>query len=320
MGPLSNADTRYFKGDIAFWKDIVAHPNYDEFWQARNILPHLRNIKAAVLVVGGWYDTEDLYGPLRTYAAIEKQNPGIAEHAGDGPVAARRLAAKRGRTRWVTRSSASARARRTRSSRWRSSSTTSRAARSRDLPEALVFETGANRWRSLDAWPPKRVRETRLYFQPRGGPRLPAARRARTSLFDEYVSDPAKPVPYTAEITPHWTKDYMTEDQRFASRRPDVLVYQTEPLEKDLTLAGPLEAELWVSTTGTDADWVVKLVDVNPGKLPGWQERGRRDGQEATAAGQQTLVRGEPFRGRFRESYSRAEAVQAGRGRRRCAS
>lgn len=310
LGPLGNANTRHLKGDIAFWNDLVAHPNYDAFWQSRNLLPHLKNIKAAMLVVGGWYDTEDLYGPLHTYATIEKQNPGISNSLVMGP--------------WPHGG-------------WLRSEGTSlgdaefgfstvvpfqqlelsffkyhlKGGDKPDVPEAFVFETGANRWRRFDTWPPKGVREQRLYFQPRGALSFQAP-AAGAESFDEYVSDPAKPVPYTLEITPGWAKNYMAEDQRFASSRPDVLVYQTPPLEEDLTLAGPLEADLWVSTTGTDADWVVKLVDVNPGKLPGsprnpLEAEGRKD-----RGGQQTLVRGEPFRGRFRDSYSEPKPFKPG--------
>ncbi|WNG38834.1 CocE/NonD family hydrolase [Archangium violaceum] len=310
LGPLSNADSRYFKGDISFWKDLVAHPNYDAFWQSRNLLPHLKNIKAAMLVVGGWYDTEDLYGPLRTYATIEKQNPGISNTLVMGP--------------WPHGG-------------WMRTDGTSlgdadfgfqttaiyqelefaffkhhlKGGEKPELPEALVFETGANRWRRFDTWPPKQVREARLYFQPKGGLSYsPPASKEET--FDEYVSDPSKPVPYTMELTTGWAKGYMTEDQRFAARRPDVLVYETAPLEKDLTLAGPLEAELWVSTTGTDADWVVKLVDVNPGKLPGGPRGGDNEEGQRNRGHQQTLVRGEPFRGRFRDSYSEPKPFRPG--------
>lgn len=309
MGPLSNADSRYFKGDIAFWKDIVAHPNYDAYWKERNILPHLRNIKAAVLVVGGWYDTEDLYGPLRTYAAIEKQNPGTSNMLMMGPWS------HGGWQRTEGNALGDADFGFATSKTYQELSLAFFKHHLKEgpkpaLPEALVFETGANRWRGFEAWPPKKVRAEKLYFQPKGGLAFkPPA--GSGSLFDEYVSDPAKPVPFTTEVSPYWTKNYMAEDQRFASRRPDVLVYQTEPLEKDLTLAGPLEAELWVSTTGTDADWVVKLIDVNPGKLPGWTRADEEAGKQ-NRGGQQTLVRGEPFRGRFRESYSEPKPFKPG--------
>lgn len=306
LGPLSNVESRYFKGDIAFWKDLAAHPNYDAFWQERNILPHLKNIKAAVLVVGGWYDAEDLYGPLRTYQAIERQNPGISNSLVMGPWPHggwwREDGASLGDAEFGFKTSESYQALELAFFKHHLKD-----GEKPSIPEALVFETGANRWRSFDAWPPPSVRETRLYFHPKGMLSTKAPTNT-AEAFDEYVSDPDKPVPYTQESNPGWPKRYMAEDQRFAARRPDVLVYQTEPLEKDLTLAGPLEAELWVSTTGTDADWVVKLIDVNPGKLPGWSAS---DGKP-NRGHQQTLVRGEPFRGRFRDSYSEPKPFKPG--------
>ncbi|NMO19728.1 CocE/NonD family hydrolase [Pyxidicoccus fallax] len=310
MGPLRNADSKHLKGEVAFWKEIAAHPNYDSYWQARNILPHLKNIKAAVMTVGGWYDTEDLYGPLKTYAHIEKQNPGIHNTLIMGPWQHGGWQGTEGSSLGDAEFG------------FRTSETYQDLALTffkhhlkggdkPDLPEALVFETGANRWRRFESWPPKGVRETRLYFQPKGGLSFGKAPTGSAVSFAEYVSDPDKPVPYTMELTTGWAKNYMTEDQRFASRRPDVLVFETEPLEQDLTLAGPLEAELWVSTTGTDADWVVKLVDVNPGKPRGWK---RNDGEKGSKnrGSQQTLVRGEPFRGRFRDSYSEPKPFKPG--------
>ncbi|WP_375771965.1 CocE/NonD family hydrolase [Archangium gephyra] len=309
LGPLANADSRYFKGDIAFWKDIVAHPNYDAFWQSRNLLPHLKNIKAAVMTVGGWYDTEDLYGPLRTYAAIEKQNPGITNTLVMGPWPhggwTRGDSTALGDVEFGFRTSELYQELELAFFKHHL-----KGGDKPELPEALVFETGANRWRRFDTWPPKGVREAKLYFQPKGSLSYAPPTSAQEA-FDEYVSDPNKPVPYTTELTTGWTKNYMTEDQRFASRRPDVLVYETAPLEKDLTLAGPLEAELWVSTTATDADWVVKLVDVNPGKMPGANWGDSEDGKR-NRGGQQTLVRGEPFRGRFRDSYSEPKPFKPG--------
>lgn len=310
LGPLSNADSRYFKGGIAFWQDVISHPNYDEFWKARNLLPHLRNIKAAVLTVGGWFDTEDFYGPLHTYSAIEKQNPGITNTLMIGPWS------HGGWQRTDGASLGDADFGFATSNTYLELSLAFfkyhlKGGDKPDLPEAMVFETGTNRWRRLESWPPKNVREARLYFQPKESLSFTAPAGSGSSLFDEFISDPARPVPYTSEITPYWTKKYMTEDQRFASRRPDVLVYTSEPLDKDLTLAGPLEANLWVSTTGTDADWVVKLVDVNPGKLPGWSKADEEAGKP-NRGGQQTLVRGEPFRGRFRDSYSEPKPFMPG--------
>jgi putative CocE/NonD family hydrolase len=298
MGPLKNANEKYLNDDVEFWNEVSRHPNYDQFWQSRNILPHLKNITAAVMVVGGWYDTEDLYGPLQTYRSIETNNPAIFNVLVMGP--------------WSHGG-------------WRSSDgerlgdaefgfKTSEYYRTNvefpffnhflkegeepDLPEALVFETGANRWREFDAWPPERSQEKSLYLRADGSLSFEPP-RTEDDASDAYISDPSKPVPYTTEISAGWTENHMTEDQRFAARRPDVLVYRTEVLESDLTLAGPIRADLWVSTTGSASDWVVKLIDVYPGEIPGHDP----DSGDPDRGGQQTLVRAEVFRGRFRESY-----------------
>ena len=181
-----------------------------------------------------------------------------------------------------------------------------------ELPEALVFETGANRWRRFDAWPPQGVEQRKLFLQPKGGLDF-SPPPAEAAGVDEYPSNPAKPVPYTMEVTTRWARDYMTEDQRFAARRPDVLVYATEPLEEDLTLAGPLTAELWVSTTGSASDFVVKLVDVLPPSTLSDRERRARRAQRGRTSGpedrgnHQMLVRAEVLRGRFRNSYEHPE-------------
>lgn len=178
-----------------------------------------------------------------------------------------------------------------------------------DLPEALVFETGANRWRRFDTWPPEATRPRKLYLREDGGLAF-AAPEAEADASDEFISDPAKPVPYTMEISSGWTRKHMTEDQRFAGRRPDVLVYTTDVLEEDLTLAGPIQADLWVSTTGSDADWVVKLIDVYPNELPDTDDE--EESNAPDRGGQQTLVRAEVFRGRFRESYEIPKAFVPG--------
>ena len=299
LGPLSNVPGR-FKQPAAFWSDIVAHPDYDEFWKARSILPHLRNVGAATLVVGGWYDTEDLYGPLQTYAAIERLNPKSRNTLVMGP--------------WPHGGWARGKGDRLGDAEFGFNTAEYfqplalaffkqhlKGAEDAGLPEALVFETGANRWRRFEQWPPAAAQARRLYFHAEG--RLdwnpPTSDGA-----DDYPSDPAKPVPYTQEISQRWSRDYMAEDQRFAARRPDVLVYQTAPLEQDLTLAGPLHADLWFSTSATDADVVIKLIDVSPGEPRGWDENDFESGRK-NRGGQQTLVRGEPFRGRYRESYER---------------
>jgi putative CocE/NonD family hydrolase len=306
-GPVGTFDEKLLKGDVAFWKDIVAHPSYDAFWKSRNLLPNLRNISAAMLVVGGWYDTEDLYGPLHVYQSIEEQNPRTKNALVMGPWRHggwhRTPGNKLGDADFGFATSEAFRALELAFFRQHL-----KGGDDAHVPEATIFETGANRWRTFSAWPPPKARERNLYFR-EGGVLSFDAPTDNTGV-DEYVSDPAHPVPYTQEISQHWGTDYMAEDQRFASRRPDVLVYTTPPLEQDLTLAGPLEAELHIATTGTDADFVVKLIDVNPGKLPGFgkneQDQGLRN-----RGGQQTLVRGEPFRARFRESYEQPKALVA---------
>jgi putative CocE/NonD family hydrolase len=170
------------------------------------------------------------------------------------------------------------------------------------LPEAYVFETGANRWRTFDRWPPAGVQPRKVYFLA-GGRLSFAPPSERDVAYDEYISDPAKPVPFVEEITIDTPREFLTDDQRFASRRPDVLAYRTEPLEKDVTVAGPILADLWVSTSGTASDWIVKLVDVLPDSAP--DHAGTPPGTHM--GGYQMMVRGEVLRGRFRNSYERPE-------------
>jgi hypothetical protein len=307
LGPLKNAKTTYFGDSIGFWNDIVAHPDYDDFWQKRNILPHLKNIKPAVLVVGGWYDAEDLYGTFKTYKTIEKNNPGIKNSLVIGP--------------WIHGGWA-----RTDGSSLGNVSFTSKTSYfyrdsielpfftyylkdkgNLNLPEAMMFETGRNEWKRFETWPPANVESKRIYLNKKGI--LSFSPEPDKTSFDEFVSDPQKPVPYTEDVYFEMTKEYMTDDQRFASRRPDVLVYKTEELSDDITLAGPLTAHLKVSTTGTDADWVVKLIDVYPGDAPDnpTTRRGMRMG------GYQQMVRSEVIRGRYRKSYENPSAFEPGK-------
>ena len=241
---------------------IVEHPNYDDFWQSRNLLPHLRNIGAAVMVVGGWFDTEDLYGPLKTYREVEANNPdtfnvlvmGPWSHGALVPLGRRETGRRRVRLqdrRVLPQARRVSVLRALPQGRPRAGPARGPGVRDRGQSLApircLAAEGDARPASSTCAraadWPSRR-------------------RQAETDASDEFISDPAKPVPYTTEISTGWTREHMTEDQRFAARRPDVLVYTTDVLEEDLTLAGPIRADLWVSTTGTAADWVVKLIDV----------------------------------------------------------
>lgn len=299
LGPLSNANARYFHGDIAFWNEIVAHPDYDAFWQSRNIVPHLRNVRAAVLVVGGLFDTEDLYGPLATYAAVERNNPRADNRLVMGPWPhggwIRTRGDKLGEAEFGFATSEDFQRRML----WPFFAHHLLGESAPALAEATVFETGANRWREFDAWPPPQRTEAALYLR-EGGTLSYDPPNAPEPAADAYPSDPAKPVPYTAEITARWARDYMTEDQRFAARRPDVLVYRSEPLADDVTLAGPIEADVWFSTDRTAADVIVKLIDEYPGRLGDLS-----DEEKATyPGGRQMLVRAEVMRGRYRESFT----------------
>ena len=302
LGPLKNANDRYFKGEIAFWNKIVEHPNYDEFWQARNLLPHLYNVPPAVMTVGGWFDAEDLYGPLKIYRAVERNNPGVFNilvmgpwpHGGWNRIDGDKL----GSVHFGDKHSVFFREQ----IQLPFFNYYLKDKGDLNLPEAYAFETGTNQWRTFDQWPPREIEQRQLYFHEAG--RLSFEPPAtQDDAYDEYVSDPAKPVPFTEDIATGMTRNYMTDDQRFAARRNDVLAYQTDVLDEDITLAGPILADLWVSTSGTAGDWIVKLIDVFPDDAPDYDDTppGRHMG------GYQMMVRSEVIRGRFRNSYEHPE-------------
>ncbi|HYH01071.1 MAG TPA: CocE/NonD family hydrolase [Terriglobales bacterium] len=327
--PLSKVNDSYYKNQVKFWNDVVAHPNYDAFWKARNAPQYLKNIKPATLTVGGWFDAEDVWGALNTAEAIAKNNPAVPPTMVMGP--------------WFhggwERSDGD------RLGDVRFGSKTSEFYRQNielpffeyhlkgngqlDFPRAWVFETGRNEWQKYDAWPPPKAVKKSLYFGTNG--RLSfdlqeamtcgAATQSRTQTsseplggnrcgpFDEYVSDPAKPVPFIDQTSMSMERTYMTADQRLQGRRPDVLTYQTEPLEEDVTLAGPVKPSLFVSTTGTDSDFVVKLIDVYPDDAPDYEP----NPANIKMGGYQQLVRGEPMRGRFRNSFEKPEPFEPGK-------
>src|SRR5215204_6315406 len=251
---------------IKFWDEMMAHPNYDSWWKERNILPKLKNIKAAVMTVGGWYDNEDLYGAQKTYKAIEKQNPGIFnvlvlgpwDHGGwsgrDGDwLGTAYFGEKTGK--WY---------RETLEFPFFQHFLKDKGDISQ-IKEVNAFDTGGHDWKYFEEWDPKAgITETSLYLQPGGKLSFDKPLETQASTYDEYVSDPLKPVPYTQKITSNYPRDFMTEDQRFVAGRPDVLVYQTEPLTDDVTVAGDIHPDLFVSSSGTDSDFIVKLIDVFP--------------------------------------------------------
>lgn len=309
LGPIRNIKPSLFGAQEGFWKELLEHDRYDEFWQARNVRPHMKDIRPAMMTVGGWFDAEDMLGPLGIYQAAEKQSPGATNLLVMGP--------------WVHGGWAGGDGDRLGSVRFASKT----AQFYRDeiefpfflyhlkdkgdpkLPEAYVFETGRNQWRKHNAWPPTGALQRTLYFRVGGRLSFDAPSGDTSPGYDEYISDPAKPVPFSTETHPGMTYTYMVDDQRFASRRTDVLVYQTDPLEGDVAVAGPIQCTLHVSTTGTDSDWVVKLIDVYPGDFP---DPDPNPGN-VRMGGYQQLVRGEPFRGRFRNGFDKPEAFEPGR-------
>lgn len=305
LGPLANGDQRHFKGTIPYWNELLAHADYDDYWQARNLRPHLNHVAPAVLTVGGWFDAEDLFGPLKIYREVEQRNPGVWNGLVMGPWAhggwARGDGDRLGHQFFGAKQSL-----------WYRENVEFpffeqhlRGGADAKLAEATVFDTGTNEWKRHEHWPPRNVELLPIFA--REGFTL-AFEPPRDGGGDAWVSDPAKPVPFTSDIAIGMTREYMSEDQRFAARRPDVLTYLTEPLTADLTLAGPILAELWVTTTGTDADFVVKLLDVQPGETPDWD--GLAAGQHAGDA--MLMVRSEAIRGRYRRSYVRPEPFVPG--------
>lgn len=312
MGPLANADAKYLKGEVAFWNEAMKHGTYDEFWKARNLRPHLKDVKPAVLTVGGWFDAENLFGALETYKNVKKQSPEVpANTLVMGPWVhggwSRDDGDKLGDVKFNSKTSPYYREHielpffeyhLKGKGNWKP-------------PEAWVFETGTNVWRKYDAWPPKGAERATLYLRDNG--HLIRDRRpdsaANGEAFDEFVSDPAKPVPYYDKTAIGMEKEYMDADQRFASHRPDVLGYQTGVLTDDLTIAGPIQVTLHVSTTGTDADWVVKLIDVYPDDYPDPDP----NPTNVKMGGYQQLVRGDIFRGKFRNGFEKPEPFEPGK-------
>jgi uncharacterized protein len=293
MGSLANANTKYFHHRLKLWDEWMEHGNYDSYWQAQDVPQHLKKIPVAVLSVGGWFDAEDLQGTLRIYNALEKENPDSFNVLVMGPWSHGGWASSNGNALGGIDFG----------------SNTSRFYRQNmelpffnfylkgkgefHQPEAYVFETGSNQWRTYDHWPPKNERVESLYLEPNGSLSFTPPAGTNSDTYDEYVSDPAKPVPYIDGFAIGMTREYMDDDQRFVATRPDVLVYRTDVLTEDVTVAGPVGVNLVVSTSGTDSDFVVKLIDVSPD-------------------GYQMLIRGEPFRAKYRNSFSRPEPMRPG--------
>ncbi len=313
-GGLKEVADSYEKGIGSrqpYWDDMMPHPTYDQYWKDRNALTHLNGIKCATMTVGGWYDNEDLYGALHTYEYIEKQNPGIFNILVVGPWS--HGGWNRGPGDFL-------------GTAYFGSNTGEYFRANMELPffnhflkdkgdisklkDVNVFDTGSHEWKGYDSLNPTGSAETALYLTAKGG--LSFTKPARTAAFDEYVSDPMNPVPYTQKITRNYPRDFMTEDQRFASTRPDVLAYETEPLTDDITVAGYIKPSLFISSSGTDSDFVVKIIDVFPDdyKFPdGVKPPDNSAFSVFQPGGYEMLLRGEPMPARFRNGFEKAEAL-----------
>jgi putative CocE/NonD family hydrolase len=314
LGPMPNVDAKYFKGDVAFWTEMMQHETYDAFWQARNLRPHLKNIKPAVMTVGGWFDAEDLFGALETYKWTEKQSPGAQNMLVMGPWShggwARSDGDGLGEVRFASKTSVFYREK----IEFPFFSFHLKSKGDPALPEAYVFETGRNEWRTFGAWPPSSAVPRALYLRADGKLSYDPAAEDTPQAYDEYISDPARPVPFINGVASGMTREYMVDDQRFAAARPDVLVYETDELAEDVTIAGPITASLQVATSGTDSDWIVKLIDVYPSTYPDPAPvTGPVNPFIATYSrmgGYQQLVRGEPMRGKFRNGFEKPEPFE----------
>ena len=308
MGALPNFSKRYLGDSIKFWNEIIAHPNYDKFWQDRNIAPHLKNTGPATLVVGGLFDAEDYYGAQHVYEAIEKNNPPSHKNIIVlGPWS-------HGSWDWGSGRYFADQDFGPNVSPWYRENILLpffnyylKDKGKMDLPNAAIFITGSNQWKKFDTWPPRDVTEKTLYLH--AGGKLSFETPAANEGFDEYISDPNSPVPYQNGIQSGRTATYMLDDQRFAERRPDVKTYKTDTLTQDITLTGPVIADLFSSITGTDADYVVKLIDVFPDNYPNPEPNPK----DVIMAGYEMLIRGDVFRGRYRNSFEKPEAFIPGK-------
>ena len=321
-GTLGNLG-KLLGGQEELWLDQVHHDTYDEYWKSRNLSEHTKKIHCAVLTVGGWFDAEDLQGPFTLFHAIERDDPGIFNALVVGPWVHggwyRYDGNHLGRVSFAANTGDYYR----KNILFPFFEANLKGDGDAKLTKAYVFETGTNVWRQYAAWPPKNTVGKTLYFHANGVLSFEPPKQEATA-YDEYVSDPAKPVPFVSYVAQTVPQEYMVADQRFAASRTDVLTYQTEVLQEDVTIAGPVSPKLFVSTTGTDSDWDVKLIDVYPpdypqSKLdePRPEEKGkpRTDvgAPEFTMGGYEQLVRGEPFRGKFRRSFEKPEAFTPGK-------
>ncbi len=302
VGPLSRVNELYFHGKIREWNEFMEHGTYDEYWQKQTLVPHLKNIEHAVLSVTGWFDSEDFYGPISIYKKIEQETPDNHSTLVVGPWShgawGREDGDRFGEIDFGSKTSLYFREQ----IEYPFFSHYLKDKGEWNTPEAVMFETGGNRWHTHGRWPPKDFAPKKLYFHANGRLSFDPPQETSARAHDAYVSDPGKPVPYTTAIRTDQGHEYLVEDQRFASTRPDVLVYESDVLDEDVTIAGPIPVNLFVSSSGTDSDWIAKLIDVFPGDTPP-NDRGTQMGDF------QMLVAGMVMRAKFRNSLTTPEPL-----------
>jgi uncharacterized protein len=307
LGALSNVDKNYIHGTLPTWKDFVTHPNYDTFWKQQAMPYLLTKPKVPNLNVAGWWDQEDAYGPMKIYELLEKSDPDHLNYLVAGPWNHGGWARSSGKSLGPISfgSDTSLYFRQKIEAPWFAYWLKNKG--SLPLKEALLFQTGSDKWVQFDSWPPRNAPARELYFHEDGKLSFDAPQSAAPQSFDSYVSDPAHPVPYRhrpIDMTypddhPGGWPTWLVEDQRFVDNRPDVLTWQTEELAEDMTVAGQVTAKLFASTTGSDSDWIVKLIDVYPEKYP----------DDWKLSGYELMIADEVFRGRFRKSFEKPEPI-----------
>lgn len=317
----SNLTKLLEKRGPTLFRDQIEHTTLDSYWKPRNLSAHMLNVHTAVMTVGGWFDAEDLTGPLKTYNAIDHFNPelGAMNTVVVGPWVhggwARGDGDRLGEATFNAKTGEFFRQQIQFPFFEHYLKDAPYGKASAPLPKAYMFETGTNAWRKYDQWPPKAAEPKTMYFHANGKLSFDAP---KGKGMDSYVSDPMKPVPFVSYTTDTVPQRYMTDDQRFAGRRNDVLVYTSDVLNEDVTVAGPVSPKLHISSTSTDSDFVVKLIDVYPFDFPNADAADAAQGKRVLGApptllgGYQQLVRGEPFRAKFRNSWEKPEALKPG--------
>ncbi|RZS63917.1 CocE/NonD family hydrolase [Pseudobacter ginsenosidimutans] len=308
LGALSNVNKKHFYNKIPSWNNFVNHPDYDDFWKKQALAYRLDYPRVAVLHTAGWWDQEDFYGPLKAYELLEKRDSSHRNYFVAGPWNHGGWARGDGKTLGKIRfdQPTSEQYRAEIQAPWFAWHLKGKG--DGKFPEARTFQTGSNTWQSYNSWPPQQAKATNLYMHPDG--KLSFTKPAGgEQAFDAYVSDPANPVPYrprpivpTYSATSTW-RTWLVDDQRFVHHRPDVLTWETEALEEEITITGEVFAKLFASTTGSDADWIVKLIDVYPDHFP----------EEPLMSGYQLMISNDVFRGRYRQSFEKPTALQPGK-------